>query len=427
MNLDLDNSQAFWDAVAADFYGRHAFSSAQRHCAEPPPQSALFAAVVECCRRHLLGEWGVELDWQQDAMPAADAQTLYPTSEDGSFAGYQRRMAALGVRFRLVVHDPQRVNHLLWRWGSLFLQPLFQRRGMNKLGVATRVTISNRTGEGAGVGFAPECSIHLPLIGELQHLLWPAEYLQTHPALKGSTDYQAHLDRAECLATPEQGFSCIPKKYWYATLFRAPFNVSLTLALQEYADITPYIINTLICPPLNEHREASDHFEYAGMPDGRLHHVSLPIDIDNLQASAEQPPASLLASFAAIHHPLRPEQMSAFWMRLLSANGFNVCPEALPTDQCQTATAHSVIQLAAQFPLRWRKTMDNALSIAANGHLVTIHTRHDYAPMLQMLNQGTTVALDEAASQLKRDELALFYDLINQLAAVQAVTIITPS
>ncbi|MDE9467186.1 hypothetical protein [Xenorhabdus bovienii] len=430
MNINLNNSQSFWDAVANDFYGKRAFSSERLHCAEPLQQHLLFASVVECCQRHLQGEWGAEIHWQKNGkvpeQEITDSAALYPTLKDGDFVGYNQRMTALDVQYTLKIYDIQRVNYNFWRWGCLFLTQLFQRRGMNKLGISTYITVENRQ-LADEIGFAPECSVHMPIIGAQKHYLWSAEYMQRHPTLKGNSDYQTHIDQAECLVTPKHGFCCIPKKYWYSSQFTTKFNVTLTLSLQEYADITPYIINTLVCPPLNERREPNDHFEYLGLPGERLRHVNLSLNTGNLQSSVEQAPESLLTSFETIHNQVDQDHMYEFWMRISSAYGFNICPEALPVAQRQTPTATSILQVSPQFPLRWRQTSSDVLCIAANGHILKFNTQHVYDSLFQTLNKSEAVTVESLTQELDLTELPIFYDIISQLAAVYAISMTTPA
>lgn len=428
MKLIEENRNNFWDKIANEYYGKQGFCSDNLHCDKEIDQQSLFESVVKCCDQHEDGKWGVRLYLNGEEIldgrstdRSEKVRHLFPTLEDGSFEAYNQRMESLGHEYCLVINDIERVDYPIWDWSRRFLSPLFHRRGMNHMGIFYCVFVGNYKKTIFGVHFDPECVFQIPVIASKKMRLWNAEYVQSHPEIRESMDYDSHLSESTAIEANPGGFNCWPKKNWHIAESDGHFHVSLALALQEYSDITPYLINNVICKQLNERRELIDHFEYEGLPDGKLQQIPLHIDPDDLVHSAAQIPESFLSSFQTIHEKLSAKNKEAFWMRLATAYGFTTCPEPILRESLPTLSESSTFSVEQEFPIIFKRMDDGSLLIAANGHVYEVKCSDWYEQVITSLNTGKRVSQKYLMDFVTESELDKFNQFIRNMISIRAV------
>lgn len=428
MKLHEENREKFWDKVATEYYGKQGFYSDNLHCEKSIDQASLFKSVVECCDQYEDGKWGVRLYLNDEEVldgrstdRVASVRHLFPTLEDVDFAGYNQRMESLGHEYCLVINDIERKDFPLWDWSRRFLSPLFHRRGMNHMGIFYCVFVGNYKKTIFGAHFDPECVFQIPIIASKKMRLWEAEYVEANHELRESMEYDAHLDASCTIESGPGGFNCWPKKNWHIAESEGHFHVSLALAMQEYSDITPYLVNNVICKQLNDQRELIDHFEYEGLPDEKLEQKPLAINTSDLASSAAQIPDSFLASFKSINEKLSDKNKHAFWMRLATAFGFTTSTEPLPTQQLPEVSANTCLSADCQFPIVAKHFDENTLLVAANGHVYELSPAPWYTAVIEQLNSGEAPTQQRLKALVPAEDGNLFEQFIQTLLSIRAI------
>lgn len=431
MRLHEENRETFWDRVATEFYGKQGFYSDNMHCEKTIDETSLFQSVIECCDQYEDGKWGVRLYLNDEEVldgrstdRVAKVRHLFPTLDDGDFAGYNQRMESLGHEYCLIINDIERKDYALWDWTRHFLSPLFNRRGMNHMGTFYCLFVGNYKKTIFGAHFDPECVFQIPVIAAKKMRLWEADYVEDNHDLRESVEYATHLKASSTIESRPGGFNCWPKKNWHIAESDGHFHVSLALAMQEYSDITPYLVNNVICKQLNAQRELIDHFEYEGLPDTKLQHVALPINTEDLASSAQQIPESFLQSFSDIHEKLSDKNKTAFWMRLATAFGLTTCPEPLAKDKLPALLASAQLTTEKPFPIAHKYYDEHTLLVSANGHVYELSPADWYEKVITQLNAGEAVTLATLKALVPETELAVFDEFLDAMLSVRAITVV---
>lgn len=373
----MQNQHAsFWENFSKNIYGKEVFAPSKDELTLDLDQASLFETTVKYCEDIQDNQWGVRLFVDDNALldgsglgRVDDARQYFPTKEDGGFEGYHQRMLSVCKEYCLIINDPERIDFPLYQWCREFLNPIFTHRGMNNIGVYNALFIGNYKQTNFGVHFDAESVFHIPLIGKKSMRFWAAETIQASPELAGSTDYADRLQDSVSLSSEAGGFVYWPKKAWHIAESDHDLSVSMALSLQEYSDITPYIINNLLLPQLKNGREVNDQFELGGRYDDTLQVKGIPFNAEDLIATATQIPGTVEQAFSRLQTLTCEDQAKILWVKLLSSFGFTT-PPALDSSLSFDANQQYIADI--RYPLLQQNLSDNTRVVASNGHYLQL-------------------------------------------------------
>lgn len=418
----------FWENFAKNIYGKEAFAPNEENLGLSLDQQSLFNTTVNYCEDIQDKQWGVRLFVDDNDLldgsglgSISAARKYFPTLADESFEGYHRRMLTLCDEYCLIINDPERIDYNVYQWCRDFLHPLFTHRGMNNIGIYNALFIGNYKKTNFGVHFDAESVFHIPLIGKKSMRFWSAEYIQANPELSGVTEYSEHVDASVGLTCEPGSFVYWPKKAWHIAESEQGLCVSMALSLQEYSDITPYIINNLLLPQLKNGREIHDQFELAGRFDDSLQVTGIPFNAEELAKTAVTIPDVVDNTFARLQSLTSSDQAKTLWLTLLSSFGFTN-PPAL--DNTLTFSATADYQIDNRYPVLNHLLSDNTRLIAANGHLYRLLNSSATLAMINTIASSTELSASQllaASEHLETSTQQAFLDFLCASRAMHSV------
>ena len=291
----------------------------------------LIARFVNRPRRQqprLLANFVIESDWKIirrfRAMfgPFVRRKRL-PLPEDCSFLGYHQRITRqlnpwwrrlLGLRQRrycLKLYSPELASFELWEATSKkFTTKLYKQVGMSNGGYYYEMFIGDYSRSPIGVHRDEETLFHFPMVGTKAMRLWPPEFVEQHPGIKGCLNYGPYKDGSILVKASPGETIYWPSKYWHIGEVETEGQFSVSLALGLVVRSEPRLPTKLITP----RRSNPATFDAK----------TVPFDPDNLQESVRSIPLGLL----------RPTDRRAGW----------------PTDTPTVGWLRAVTAIGALFP-----------------------------------------------------------------------------
>lgn len=389
----------FWEHFSKEIYGKEVFTSSQENLTLEMDQQSLFETVVKYCEDIRDGQWGVRLYVGDEALLDGSglghveaAKKYFPNKNDASFEKYHKRMTSLCEEYCLIINDPERIDYNLFQWCRSFLTPLFKNHGMNNIGIYNALFIGNYRKTNFGVHFDAESVFQIPVIGQKSMRFWSAEYIRENPELVDSTEYEDHLKNSVHLSSEPGDFTYWPKKAWHIAESDGEFSVAIALSLQEYSDITPYIVNNLLLPQLKNSREIHDQFELDGRPGDDLQVKGIPFDTKNLKETATQVPETVDKIFSKLQALTGSDQAKTLWLKILSSFGFTTPPKL---DTSMKFSPKNTYHIDIKYPVLTHLLSDNTRLVASNGHFFQFTESLETQVMINTIATTSTLSGNE--------------------------------
>jgi hypothetical protein len=419
MRGELDASGAdFWRRFAAEHWERRAMAYQGPPLAPALHQQRLFDALVDCARAHLAtrsSPWmwlahfarlalarlvnlpsprgyfrappriffrfyverrrppSVRLLRRLFGLGMARRWCL-PAATDGSFTGYHERIKRrlnrrwrrlLGLRERryyLAVNFQELLDFSLWSWEREFLARLYEQAGMNNAGAYNAVFLGDIDKTPFGVHIDPESVFHIPVVGRKAMRVWPADYADRNPALKGAQSYAEHVAASTFVEAGVGGFVYWPSSMWHVAEGDGSLSVSIALSLCVEPD-----------------RSAVARVG-AGAAGGAK---TVPFAPRDLQAAVQAVPSGLKLDMPMAAQ--RGQSLAAAWVSLATGMGFSHPPRALGGAELGEA---DTVCSTSRWPIVHVRTADGQLLIGANGHVFACDDRGEILSLVERLNAG---------------------------------------
>ncbi|MGI5151832.1 JmjC domain-containing protein [Plantactinospora sp. CA-294935] len=304
-----------------------------------------------------------------ERLQRVEAGDQLPVDDDGSFDGYQERLAVLlgGRRYALVMNCFHAFDYGLWSRQRSFFAPLWQRVGLPYVSAIT--TMFHGTYEHSPVGVHRDRygTFMLGLRGRKRMRFW-ADRPWSAPVTT-VLDYDGYRPESFAVEVGPGDLLYWPASYYHvgesagaepATSVNVgiPREASGVLAAPElFADVDPVRIGDSTAGLDQLEPVPAAPYAPGPGPDGRLP--------DALPASLRQATAALrdLAHGGGLR-----DRTTALSLRFWTAGGFRPVPAPAPPRRLDDSTP---VQVAPQVPLLWSPAGTGTM-LAANGHV--LHT-----------------------------------------------------
>lgn len=363
----------FWDQFAAEYWERKPISIETFFSRLPLSPEDLFQTLLKCCDL-TRGKTEVDIRFYVagQAQSVLKSYDLLPKAADGSLEGYDGRLVSQlkGKEYLLIVNYLEVNDFGLWAWTREFLKGLYERVGMNKLGVYYAVFLGNYDKTPAGVHHDPESVFHLPVAGQKRMRIWTQEFVARNPRLKNSLQYEEFLGASTLLKSPPGGFIYWPSNAWHVSEGIGEFSASLALTLNCFKELVrPLIINM------------EQHYDESKYRSG----VTIPLQAGANGQSLPELPEALKQAAEFIHSMTSVEYLRELWLKLITGANFLHVPRplearAIGTDEMIRGSSENKVAL---LPLA-----EKGLAVSANGHLLNLPDHPALRALIERINTG---------------------------------------
>lgn len=379
-------AQTTWSTFVRDIWEQDVYVGPQPANArlEITPDTA-FATVCECVTAERIAEGVTARFFVDQAQVVGDLDALWPKVEDGSFEGYDRRMAQQlgGQPYMLVVNHIQLVNRALWHDARSFVRGLYDALDRVPAGHADLDLIIGRYDRTPhGIHTDPLSNFMFAVVGEKDMLTWPPQ-----ASVPLSTRaYDDVRDSARVLTSSGDNLIYWPSAQWHVGESHSEFSASLSLGV--YFDESDPLIPIL--------GEIADTAREGGTfdPIPRLYRRSTSLP-DNVAAA-------LSAARAASASPDLEPMLEEMWLRFRSADGFIHFPE--PAAGGAEVDPGRLLE-PCEFDVIVETLISGETCIACNGQALRVPEMSDQMRSgLDRMLDGSPFTLNEILDSIERED-----------------------
>lgn len=405
----LDNAPAFWADFAARHWERRPLAVGDILAVPPTSPEALFQTVVRSCDLSR-GKTGVTLRYYVAGQPQEVPKVyhLLPKASDAGFAEYDGRVrdALGGAEYSLVVNNLEVHDFPLWSWSRSFLKGLYERVGMNKLGVYYALFIGNYSKTPFGVHQDEESVFHFPVVGTKSMRVWPEAYALKHPRLRMALEYEEFVKDSTLLKAAPGGLIYWPSGAWHIGEYVGEFTASLALSLNCYKElIRPWLANMV--ETLDAETDKSG--------------VTVPFDPRDPQGGAAQLPDALRRVGEYLAAMSDESHLRTLWLKMVTGSNFIHVPA--PAADAPPVGPGDTIQGSSEFPIVCLPAAPGRLLLSANGHVIAHADHASLRALAERIATGRELRAGQLADEFAGGELtaAALLGVLNQLQSIRAV------
>lgn len=408
-----------WSTFASQTWGKAPVVLKTAPLATP---AEAFAALVTMCNAYRNGEAEPTSETLRLAVEhrklEADVHRYLPSNGDASCADYAARLQRdLGTQtFFIYARDIQVFSPLLWERARSVLRPLFERIGIPAGHVELELFFGRYEFTTGGIHRESCSNLHCVLEGRKRMHIWPNDaWKADSTAMNRADTYAGYLDAtdvgrhvADAIALDGRPGDIL---YWPAQAWHVGEAPELTLCMNIalYMEGQPADLATGIVADLVSERLGSD---------ARLN--AYPTR-DSADGTGETLPAALEKTLASLRgigsDPALSGAVAAAWLRRKTGFGFEKPPRRAAA---QVVPADAIFRGDVAYPIRWMPSGTAELVYAANGHTATAPATPDVLRLLQRLNLGEPVRVqDLTQAGPSARELAA---VLGELLTMRAVT-----
>jgi len=400
---------SFWDEFAREYWERKPLSVETFFSRPALSEDDLFQTLLKCCDlTHGKTEIDIRLYVEGQARSVLKFYNLLPKAADSSLEGYNRRIESelKGQEYVLIVNYLEVNNFALWAWTREFLKALYERVGMNKLGVYYAVFLGNYHKTPAGVHHDPESVFHLPVAGQKRMRVWPEEFIARNPRLKNSLQYEEFLDASTLLKSPPGGFIYWPSNAWHVSEGIGEFSASLALTLNCFKELVrPLMIN------MEQHYDES---KYQG-------EVTIPFHARANEQSSLEIPEALKQAAAFIQSMSSVDYLQRLWLKMITGSNFLHVPKP---QEARAINQHDLIRGSSEHPVKWLQLAGERLAVSANGHLLDLPDHSTLRALIERVNTGGELQVGQLLEACCTDGFSINDGLsfLSQLQSIRGIS-----
>jgi hypothetical protein len=391
----LEPQSEFWSDFAARYWEQTALAF-DLHAPALTNQNEIFAALLKYAERYRAGTVSdVELRWlfdrREEERPHLgtryDYRNYLADAQDGSLAGYDRRLTSTGVTsYFLQLADYHICDPEIWNRVREFTASLYERTGMPGQKAWCDVVIGRYDCTPFGVHLDGASNFAFGIEGAKTIYLWEPEFYTREMAGADPYDYRRFLGEAVALKIKPGRVVYWPSRYWHVAESDAGFSAVLNLAFYVKGSTSEPLINDLgaqLSARLGED-ERTEQF---------------PFDRAHPAEAAREIPASLLHASTTLKSITEgnwtEHALATIWLRKLTGLGYR---RAVLPKPYQPLLGHEVIRADPAYPILYLKLSDNTLVCSANGHSLKSVGHPKVIELLERLNSGQAARASDLIS-----------------------------
>lgn len=401
----------FLEDFCSNYWGKSPVQSNTNHVQDRLSEEQIFRTVVKGCA---LGEQvGVSIRFfanGQQVKNIDNIKHLLPVMADKNFSNYHQRVLTELNDYTLIVNEPEIIDYEMWAWCRNFLKPIFDRVGLNNLGVYNAIFIGNYSKTPFGVHFDPESVFHVPIVGTKKMRVWPCEYVEENAGLIHKQNYEEYIGGSTLIEAKPGGWLYWAKPYWHISESNGDLSVSMALSLNEFSNLINNLTDLL-------HIDKGTESEKLSTVNPKL--VQHRFSSNDMQKTADEIPSEITDTYHSLQQRFSDEQMKRMWLRIVSGYGFLLVPMARrPVD----IDEYTFIQGDQFYPIIWSR-INEGITLSANGLLADFPWNEDILKLVDLLNSGTVFKVSSLKEKMPELDLELAINVIETLLTFRACNI----
>ncbi|MFT6044428.1 MAG: hypothetical protein ACI9WC_000125 [Arenicella sp.] len=410
---DLSLTLGFWKNFAESVWEKDTFVKTKDFLAPPISAEELFKCVVEMSIQHCLtrdagGDQNDIRIYLESVEARKDYDHLLPKLSDSDFDGYSHRIRQdLHGRTFVFVIDQITMPKSLKIWTNNFLKGMYRPLGAISHANYWSISFGDYSTSPDGVcnhsnALFSEGAFCFPIIGEKNVTVWDPAYVRDNPEVKGSRHYIKHIQEATHLSAGPGGMMYWPSDRWHTESSEGG-DISMVLSVRGFSDVYLEFLGSITDLPMLFSYKPSGlrkwvcHFIEAFLlvahvllikfsERARQNQIrSLPCDVDDLQASAQEIPEGLRKIGSRLNVRFYfgkniEKALSAFWLFHLTNLGAESQNDPFPPIKLMPKLR---IRRSAEIVLLWRQVDNKTLLLVADRYVHEIPSQ--FLPLIKYI------------------------------------------